>query len=71
MVVFTGSLAEQAGRAIGAGGLALTTWSIAKWPVLVILVSLAFAILYRASPNAKTGGFRWSARVGCSRCCCG
>jgi len=34
-------------------------WSIAKWPVLVVLVSLMFAILYWASPNAKTGGFRW------------
>jgi membrane protein len=59
MVVFTGSLAEQAGRAIGAGGLALTTWSIAKWPVLVILVSLLFALLYWAAPNARPGGFRW------------
>ena len=34
-------------------------WNIAKWPVLIILVSLMFAILYWASPNAKTGGFRW------------
>jgi membrane protein len=37
----------------------VTTWSIAKWPVLIILVSLTFAILYWASPNAETGGFRW------------
>ena len=27
--------------------------------LLVILVSLIFAILYWASPNAKHGGFRW------------
>jgi membrane protein len=27
--------------------------------VLLILVSLMFAILYWASPNAKTGKFRW------------
>ena len=59
IVVFTGPLAEQAGRALGAGGLALTVWSIAKWPVLVILVSLLFALLYWASPNARQGGFRW------------
>jgi membrane protein len=37
----------------------VTVWSIAKWPVLVILISLMVAILYWASPNAKTGGFRW------------
>ncbi len=59
IVVFTGDLAEAAGNAIGLGPAAVTVWNIAKWPVLVILVSLMFAILYWASPNAKTGGFRW------------
>jgi membrane protein len=59
IVVFTGSVAEVVGRKIGLGGVAVTVWSIAKWPVLIILVSLMFAILYWASPNAKTGGFRW------------
>src|SRR6185369_17188886 len=41
------------------GREAVTVWSIVKWPVLIILVSLMFSILYWASPNAKTGGFRW------------
>jgi len=59
IVVFTGSLARVVGEKLGFGGVAVTVWSIAKWPVLVILVSLMFAILYWASPNAKTGGFRW------------
>ena len=34
IVVFTGSLAHQAGTALGIGDTALTVWSIAKWPVL-------------------------------------
>jgi membrane protein len=59
LVVFTGDVARAAGDAIGLGSVAVTAWNIAKWPVLVILVSLMFAILYWASPNAKTGGFRW------------
>ncbi|MFG2059498.1 YihY/virulence factor BrkB family protein [Micromonospora sp. NPDC048930] len=59
IVVFTGGLAEQAGNAIGLGSTAVTVWNIAKWPVLLILVSLMFAILYWASPNARHGGFRW------------
>jgi membrane protein len=59
IVVFTGSLAKVVGDKIGLGSAAVTTWDIAKWPVLVILISLAFAILYWASPNARTGGFRW------------
>ncbi|WP_433312935.1 YihY/virulence factor BrkB family protein [Micromonospora chersina] len=59
IVVFTGGLAEQAGNAIGLGSTAVTVWNIAKWPVLLVLVSLMFAILYWASPNARHGGFRW------------
>ncbi|SBT49375.1 membrane protein [Micromonospora narathiwatensis] len=59
IVVFTGRLANQVGGAVGAGPTAVTVWSIVKWPVLVVLVSLMLAILYWASPNARHGGFRW------------
>ncbi|WP_258319035.1 YihY/virulence factor BrkB family protein [Streptomyces griseorubiginosus] len=59
IVVFTGTLARQAGRALGIGDTALTVWSIAKWPVLVILVTVMIAILYWATPNARVKGFRW------------
>ncbi|GAA0812770.1 YihY/virulence factor BrkB family protein [Spirilliplanes yamanashiensis] len=59
IVVFTGDLAQVVGDAIGLGDTAVLVWNIAKWPVLIMLVSLMFAILYWASPNAKTGGFRW------------
>ncbi|MET7451902.1 YihY/virulence factor BrkB family protein [Streptomyces sp. NPDC005574] len=59
IVVFTGSLARQAGTALGVGDTAVTVWSIAKWPVLVLLVTLMIAILYWATPNAKVKGFRW------------
>jgi membrane protein len=59
IVVFTGGLARRLGQLIGAGPTAITVWNIAKWPVLVILVSLMLALLYWASPNARQGGFRW------------
>ncbi|HEX8632278.1 MAG TPA: YihY/virulence factor BrkB family protein [Catenuloplanes sp.] len=59
IVIFTGDLAEAAGNVIGVGPAAVTVWNIAKWPVLVVLVALMFAILYWASPNARHGGFRW------------
>ncbi|WP_433114735.1 YhjD/YihY/BrkB family envelope integrity protein [Micromonospora sp. CA-246542] len=59
IVVFTGRLAEVVGDAIGVGSEAVTVWNVAKWPVLLLLVSLMFAILYWASPNARHGGFRW------------
>ncbi|MFJ5531861.1 YihY/virulence factor BrkB family protein [Streptomyces sp. NPDC093261] len=59
IVVFTGGLARQAGRALGIGHTALTVWSIAKWPVLAVLVTIMIAILYWAAPNARIPGFRW------------
>ena len=58
-VVFTGSAARWLGELVGLGDAAVTIWDIAKWPVLLVLVSLIFAILYWASPNAQVGGFRW------------
>jgi membrane protein len=59
MVVFTGRLADAVGGALGAGSLPLKIWGFAKWPVLLVLVSQMFALLYWASPNARQGGFRW------------
>ncbi|GGT16493.1 YihY/virulence factor BrkB family protein [Streptomyces chromofuscus] len=59
IVVFTGGLAQRAGDLLGLGDTALTVWSIAKWPVLVFLVTLMIAILYWGSPNAKVKGWRW------------
>ncbi|NUQ95569.1 MAG: YihY/virulence factor BrkB family protein [Streptomyces sp.] len=59
IVVFTGGLARQTGQALGIGDTALTVWAIAKWPVLVLLVTIMIAILYWATPNAKVKGFRW------------
>jgi membrane protein len=58
-VVVTGPLAKQVGSVIGLGSAAVTAWDIAKWPVLVLIVSLMFTLLYWAAPNVKHPGFRW------------
>jgi membrane protein len=55
IVVVTGGLAARVGHALGIGSAAVTAWNIAKWPVLLIIVSVMFAILYWASPNARHG----------------
>ncbi|GAA3730103.1 membrane protein [Spinactinospora alkalitolerans] len=57
-VVLTGGLAERVGNLLGVGPIAVTVWDIAKWPVLLIIVSFMIALLYWASPNAKRG-FSW------------
>lgn len=58
-VVLTGGLAGQIGKILGVGGTAVMVWDIAKWPVLLLVVSFMFSILYWASPNVKHPGFRW------------
>jgi membrane protein len=58
-VVLTGGLAEEAGNLVGLGDTAVMVWNIAKWPVLVLIVSFMFALLYWAAPNVKQPGFRW------------
>ena len=58
-VALTGGLAKQVGDLIGVGRSAVTVWDIVKWPVLLLVVGIVFAILYWASPNVKQPGFRW------------
>lgn len=58
-VVFTGGLAMQVGGLIGLGSTAVTVFDIAKWPVLLLIVSLILGVLYYASLNVKQPGIRW------------
>ncbi len=58
-VVFTGGLATQLGKLLGVGSAAVTAWDIAKWPALIVVVSVMLSILYWAAPNVRHPGFRW------------
>ena len=59
MVVVTGPVADQVGKAFGIGDTAVLVWNIVKWPVLLVVVSLMFSLLYAVSPNVKQPKFRW------------
>src|SRR3954447_21180678 len=58
-VVFTGGLADKAGKFLGLGSTFVTVWDIAKWPVLLLVVATILAILYYASPNVRHPKFSW------------
>ena len=58
-VVLTGPLAKSVGDIVGLGSTFVTVWDIAKWPVLVLVVSLMISLLYWAGPNVKQPGFPW------------
>lgn len=59
LLVVSGPLAEAVGEGLGLGTAVVTTWNIAKWPVLLAVVVVILAILYYGSPNAKQPKFRW------------
>jgi membrane protein len=58
-VVLTGKLASVIGSLVHLGHTAVVIWDIAKWPVLLVIISLVFALLYYLAPNAQHTGFRW------------
>jgi membrane protein len=58
-VIVSGPLADAIGGAIGLSDTFVTVFSIAKWPVLLVIVMTMVSVLYWASPNAKLPGFRF------------
>ncbi|RZI92737.1 MAG: YihY/virulence factor BrkB family protein [Microbacterium sp.] len=59
ILVVSGPVARAVGDALSLGEVPQTIWSIAKWPVLALIVVLIVAILYYWTPNAKQPKFRW------------
>lgn len=58
-LVVSGPLVDAIGSALGLGSLAITIWSIVKWPLLLVVAVLAVAILYWGTPNVRQPKFRW------------
>jgi membrane protein len=58
-LVVTGPVARAIGDTFGLGGAAVTAWDVAKWPVMALVVSVIFSLLYFATPNVKQPRFRW------------
>lgn len=59
MLVVSGPLADAVGNAMGLGYAARMVWAVAKWPLIVVLVTVAVAILYYTTPNVRQPRFRW------------
>ena len=58
-VAVSGELARAIGNTIGLGDAAVTTWNIAKWPVILLVVIFMVGLLYWATPNVQQPKFRW------------
>src|SRR3954467_3659510 len=58
-VVVSGPIAEAVGTAVGAGDTAVSVWSVAKWPVLLVVLMGMVAGLYYIAPNVRQPRLRW------------
>jgi membrane protein len=58
-IVVTGPVTQKVGQAVGLGSTAQTVFDIAKWPIILLVVSFIFSVLYFTSPNVKQPGFKW------------
>lgn len=58
-LVLTGPVARAVGDTIGLGSTAVSVWDIAKWPVMLILVTVALALLFYWAPDDPNKRFRW------------
>ena len=58
-IVLTGPVVSAVAGPLGVGSAAQTVWNIAKWPAMLIVVIVMFAVLFHASPNVKLPGFKW------------
>jgi membrane protein len=59
MLAVSGPVARAIGNAIGLGEVALTLWNVLRWPVILLFVVIAVAVLYYATPNVQQPKFRW------------
>jgi membrane protein len=53
LIVFGSALAEQIAETAGMGVLFRWTWEIATWPVLLVLIFSACALIYYVAPDVK------------------
>lgn len=59
LLAVSGPIAQAVGDVIGLGDAAVTVWTIARWPIILLCVTVAVAILYYATPNVAQPKFRW------------
>jgi membrane protein len=58
-VIVTGPLVSAIAEPLGIGSTAQDIYRIAKWPVLLVIVMLMFAVLFHTAPNVKMPSFKW------------
>jgi len=58
-LVISGPLVDAIGDRLGAGETTRAVYSIMRWPVLIVIVTLLLSLLFWIAPNVKQPRFRW------------
>ncbi|WP_324274587.1 YihY/virulence factor BrkB family protein [Blastococcus brunescens] len=59
LLVLSGPVVDAVAGAIGIGEVGQTVWTVAKWPVILVVLALMIAVLYYSTPNVRLRGFKW------------
>ena len=60
LILFGGSLAEWVAASWSFGSVFVTAWKVLQWPVALVFVLAAFALIYYAAPNVKKKSWQWN-----------
>lgn len=58
LIVFGGKIINSFAKHLGAGHLFTVVWNLARWPIVVVFIMFALAVLYWVGPNVKQE-FKW------------
>ncbi|MEV7330346.1 YihY/virulence factor BrkB family protein [Micromonospora sp. NPDC093244] len=58
-LIVSGPVTDAVGDLVNAGGLARRVWSVAKWPVLAMIMMVLLSLLFWIAPNVRQPRFRW------------
>ncbi|MDG4830215.1 YihY/virulence factor BrkB family protein [Solwaraspora sp. WMMD1047] len=59
LLIVSGPVADAVGDRIGLGDALRTAWTVAKWPLLVLIMMLLLSLLFWIAPNVQQPRFRW------------
>ena len=58
-LVISGPLVDAIGDRLGLGETARRAYSVGRWPVLIVIVTVLLSLLFWIAPNVKQPRFRW------------
>lgn len=58
-LILTGPISSAVGEQLGIGSTGVGIWSIAKWPTILVAITLMISGLYYVAPNVRPPSWRW------------